>query len=101
MADDIRLDPDKLLKAIKNESKNANLGQLRVFLGMSAGVGKTYAMLREAQARLREGVDVVIGVVETHGRADTEAMQAHIPFIPKRRYPTATLRSRRWISTRF
>lgn len=85
MVDESRPDPDKILKAIEDARKNAHSGQLRVFLGMSAGVGKTYAMLREAQARLREGVDVIVGVVETHGRVETEAMLANIPVLPKKK----------------
>lgn len=82
---DDRPDPDKILKAIVDEREGSQLGQLRVFLGMSAGVGKTFAMLREAQARLREGMDVLAGVVETHGRAETEAMLVGIPVLPKKK----------------
>jgi two-component system sensor histidine kinase KdpD len=57
-------------------------GKLKVFLGMSAGVGKTYAMLREARVKLKEGCDIVIGLVETHGRPETEALLQGIPTIP-------------------
>lgn len=85
MADDRRPDPDEILQALEDERKSAHLGQLRVFLGMSAGVGKTYAMLREAQARVREGLDVLIGVVETHGRAETQAMLHGIPILERKK----------------
>src|SRR5471030_3325762 len=65
-----RPDPDTLL-ALANEKPR---GQLKVFFGACAGVGKTYAMLQEAQRLRATGLDVLIGVVETHGRAETEAM---------------------------
>ncbi len=59
-------------------------GQLKVFLGAAPGVGKTYAMLSAARELKRQGVDVVIGVVETHGRAETEAMLAGLELLPRR-----------------
>ena len=65
-----RPDPDALLAATKREGR----GELRVFLGMAPGVGKTYAMLTSAGRRKTEGVEVVVGVVETHGRKETEAL---------------------------
>lgn len=52
---------------------------------MSAGVGKTYAMLESARQRLAEGIDVVIGYIETHKRADTEALVGYLPIIPRQR----------------
>jgi len=51
-------------------------GRLKIFLGASPGVGKTYAMLQEAALRARQGIDVVVGLVETHGRTETEALMA-------------------------
>jgi two-component system sensor histidine kinase KdpD len=60
-------------------------GQLRIFFGMCPGVGKTYAMLQAAQQRRAEGVDVVVGLVETHGRAETEALLAGLAVLPRRR----------------
>lgn len=60
-------------------------GRLKVFLGAAPGVGKTYSMLEVAQARRREGVDVVVGIVETHGRAETEALLEGIEVIARRR----------------
>ena len=60
-------------------------GQLKIFFGMSPGVGKTFAMLRAAQQQSKEGVDLVVGIVETHGRAETEALLAGLPVIPRKR----------------
>ena len=74
MAEDIRPDPDALLAAIQKSEAATKRGKFKVFLGMAAGVGKTYAMLRAAQRAQREGVDVVVGYVETHGRKETEAL---------------------------
>lgn len=82
MGDDRRIDPDALLKSIHENEKAKYQAQLRVFLGMSAGVGKTYAMLKAAHQRLREGQDLVVGVVETHGRPETQALEAGLPHIP-------------------
>jgi two-component system sensor histidine kinase KdpD len=78
---DKRPDPDALLAGLEEERR----GKLTVFLGAAAGVGKTYAMLQVARERLAEGVDVVVGWVETHGRAETEALLKGLPVIPPRR----------------
>ena len=59
-------------------------GRLKIFLGAAPGVGKTYAMLLAAKSRLNDGVDVVAAVVETHGRAETQALLAGIEVIPRR-----------------
>jgi two-component system sensor histidine kinase KdpD len=67
------------------EENNRARGKLKVFLGMCAGVGKTYAMLREARVKLSEGCAIVIGLVETHGRPETEALLKDIPMIPRLR----------------
>src|ERR1700761_2993661 len=75
-----RPDPDALLAATKHEGR----GELRVFLGMAPGVGKTYAMLTSAARRKAEGVDVVIGVVETHGRRETEALTEDLETLPRK-----------------
>jgi two-component system, OmpR family, sensor histidine kinase KdpD len=76
-----RPSPDALLaKASKEESR---AGRLKVFLGAAPGVGKTYEMLQEARARLKEGKDVVVGVVETHGRKETEALLDGLEVIPR------------------
>ena len=77
-----RPDPDALLAATARPGR----GRLKVFLGMSPGVGKTYGMLRAARRRKAEGGDVVVGVVETHGRRDTQALlrKAGIQASPQR-----------------
>ncbi len=78
-----RPSPDALLaKASKEESR---AGRLKIFLGAAPGVGKTYEMLLEARARQKEGKDVVVGVVETHGRKETEALTEGLETIPRRR----------------
>ena len=73
--DDNRPDPDALIAAAAGEAR----GRLKVFLGAAPGVGKTWEMLVQARRRLAEGVDVVAGVIETHGRAETEALVAGLP----------------------
>jgi two-component system sensor histidine kinase KdpD len=85
MADDYRPDPDALLAAIQKTEAATKRGKLKVFLGMAAGVGKTYAMLRAAQRAQREGRDVVIGYVETHGRKETDDLVAGLTVIPRRK----------------
>lgn len=82
---DGRPDPDALLKLINSEVKNEASGKLRIFLGMSAGVGKTYAMLKAAHQKKIEGVDIVVGVVETHGRSDTAALIDGLELISKKK----------------
>lgn len=84
MIDDERPDPDELLKAVKAEESAPNRGRLRLFLGMSAGVGKTYAMLKAAHARQAEGRDVLVGVIETHGRCETAALLEGLKILPRR-----------------
>lgn len=79
-----RRDPDQLLAAIQAEEQQAGRGRLLVFLGYAAGVGKTYGMLQGARQRQAEGIDVVAGYVETHGRGETEALLAGLEMIPRR-----------------
>lgn len=76
-----RPDPDSLL-ALANEKPR---GQLKVFFGACAGVGKTYAMLQEAQRLRASGLDVVVGVVETHGRQETQALLPGLTVLPPKR----------------
>ncbi len=76
-----RPDPDRLLKNLQAEEKTR--GRLKIFLGYAAGVGKTYAMLEAAHQRKREGVDVVVGYVETHKRAETDAMLRDLEIVPR------------------
>ena len=78
---DQRPSPEALLEAADKEGR----GRLKIFLGAAPGVGKTYEMLQAAQAKRREGVDIVIGVVETHGRRETEALLAGLEVLPRRR----------------
>jgi two-component system sensor histidine kinase KdpD len=79
---DGRPSPDALLKEAARQA--AGRGKLKIFLGAAPGVGKTYEMLSSAQARQREGVDVVIGIVETHGRAETQALIDGLEVLPRR-----------------
>jgi two-component system sensor histidine kinase KdpD len=64
--------------------KKSRRGKFKVYIGMSAGVGKTYRMLQEAHALLKNGVDIQIGYIETHNREETHALLENIPFIPRR-----------------
>ncbi|MBP6428220.1 MAG: sensor protein KdpD, partial [Bacteroidia bacterium] len=59
-------------------------GKFKIYIGMSAGVGKTYRMLQEARALLQNGIDVKIGYVETHNRKETHELLAGLPLIPRR-----------------
>ncbi len=81
---DERPDPEKLLKAIKNEEQKSKRGRLKIFLGMAAGVGKTYAMLENAQRLRRLGVNVIIGTVNTHGRDETARLLEGLKIIPEK-----------------
>ncbi|HVX52386.1 MAG TPA: sensor histidine kinase KdpD [Chitinophagaceae bacterium] len=65
--------------------RQSRRGKFKIYIGMSAGVGKTYRMLQEAQTLLRNGIDVKVGYVETHGRKETEAMLEGLPVIPRRK----------------
>jgi len=92
LSDETRPDADLLLSAI-NKAENRQRGRLRIFFGMAAGVGKTYAMLRAAHRMKNEGVDVVVGFVETHGRRQTETMLTGLEVIPRAKiaYQNVTL----------
>ena len=72
-----------MLEAARREESRA--GKLRIFVGAAPGVGKTYAMLETARARRKDGYDVVVGVVETHGRKETEALLDGLEIVPRRR----------------
>ncbi len=84
MPDDRRPSPEDLLARAAAEREKARRGRLKLFFGASPGVGKTYAMLEAAHARRRAGTDVVVGCVETHGRADTEALARALERVPVR-----------------
>lgn len=83
--DEFRPDPDTLLAAIQKNEDRQQRGKLKIFFGMAAGVGKTYAMLENARRRRAEGVDVVVGYVETHNRPETEALLAGLEVIPRQK----------------
>jgi two-component system sensor histidine kinase KdpD len=78
-----RPDPDELLKQAKSEEEKR--GKLKIFLGYAAGVGKTYAMLEAAHQRKAQGLDVVVGYVETHQRAETEELVAGLEALPRKK----------------
>jgi two-component system, OmpR family, sensor histidine kinase KdpD len=82
-AADHRPSPEALLEVLKREEKSR--GRLKIFLGAAPGVGKTYEMLRTARSKVKEGADVVIGVVETHGRKETKALLRGLEIIPPRK----------------
>src|SRR3546814_18504443 len=75
-----RPSPDALLRQARREER----GRLKIFLGAAPGVGKTFAMLTEGAALQREGVDAVVAVAETHGRAETEALLDGMEVVPRR-----------------
>jgi two-component system sensor histidine kinase KdpD len=93
---DQRPDPDLLLAKVKQQELKARRGKLRIYFGSSAGVGKTYAMLVAARKLLSEGRTVLVGVVETHGRAETAALLEGLEVLPPKAivHLTWTLRSR-------
>src|SRR6201994_3716621 len=78
-----RPSPEALLEAARRE--NSAAGRLKIFVGAAPGVGKTYEMLQSAHARKKAGIDVVVGIVETHGRAETEALLQGLEVIPRKR----------------
>src|SRR3569833_4082133 len=80
---DHRPSPEALLEAFRREDSSA--GKLKIFVGAAPGVGKTYEMLTRAHAKVKAGVDVVVGFVETHGRAETEALVRGLEVIPRKR----------------
>src|SRR5271167_3198329 len=79
--DETRPSPEHFLDLIRQQQR----GRLKIYLGFAAGVGKTYEMLEEAHRIKRQNVDVVIGLVETHGRAETAALVEGLEQVPKRR----------------
>lgn len=81
MATDSRPSPEQFLSMLREQQR----GRLKVYLGFAPGVGKTYEMLQEGHRLRKQGVDVVIGIVETHGRADTAAMIGELEHMPRRK----------------
>ncbi|MFO0616298.1 MAG: sensor histidine kinase KdpD [Polyangiaceae bacterium] len=91
---DGRPDPEELLDRVKADEARVGQGALKIFFGAAPGVGKTFAMLESARRLEKEGVDVVVGCVETHGRAETAALVEGLEALPMRsvEYRGATLR---------
>ncbi|HKU07238.1 MAG TPA: sensor histidine kinase KdpD [Bradyrhizobium sp.] len=80
---DLRPSPEALLEAARRA--DTRTGKLKIFVGAAPGVGKTYEMLQSAHARVKAGADVVVGVVETHGRAETETLLKGLEVLPRKR----------------
>jgi two-component system, OmpR family, sensor histidine kinase KdpD len=78
-----RPSPEALLEAARRE--DSHVGQLKIFVGAAPGVGKTYEMLQNAQAKLKAGADIVVGIIETHGRPETEALLQGLEVLPRKR----------------
>src|SRR4051812_10524470 len=91
---DERPSPDALLARAQEQESKQRRGKLKVFFGMAAGVGKTYAMLEEARARAAEGLSVVVGYAEPHIRTETEALLLGMEILPYKlvEYRNATLK---------
>jgi two-component system sensor histidine kinase KdpD len=83
MSDAERPNPDEILARMKRQEAKSARGKLKIFFGMSPGVGKTYAMLEAARQKQAQGCEVVIGIVETHGRKETEALLEGMPIMPR------------------
>ena len=80
-ADQLQNKPEQFLDLIRRQQR----GRLKIYLGFAAGVGKTYQMLQEGNRLRRQGMNVVIGFVETHGRTETVAQLGDLPQIPRRK----------------
>ena len=91
-----RPSPEALLEAARRE--DGRVGKLKIFVGAAPGVGKTYEMLHP-RARQKDGDDVVVGIVETHGRKETEALLEGLEVIPRRRIEYKGQGSTKWTST--
>jgi len=79
---DQRPSPEKLLKQVQEEEQQAQRGKLKIYLGAAPGVGKTYMMLQDAIAKRNQGLDVVVGVVESHGRQEIIALLKNVDILP-------------------
>lgn len=78
-------DDEKNVEHFLNLIRQSRRGKFKIYIGMSAGVGKTFRMLQEAQTLMRNGVDVKIGYIETHGRAETHTLLEGLPIVPRRK----------------
>jgi two-component system, OmpR family, sensor histidine kinase KdpD len=83
MSEAERPNPDELLAQMKRAEAESGRGKLKIFFGMSPGVGKTYAMLQAARQKQAQGCEVVVGIVETHGRKETEALLEGMPIMER------------------
>ncbi|MDQ2918451.1 MAG: DUF4118 domain-containing protein, partial [Verrucomicrobiota bacterium] len=83
MSEADRPNPDQLLAQMKREEAASGRGKLKIFFGMAPGVGKTYAMLQAARQKQTAGCEVVVGIVETHGRKETEILLEGMPIMPR------------------
>ena len=81
---DERPNPEQLLKQVQSEEPDPRRARLKLFFGANAGVGKTYAMLEAARQRKKDGMDVVVGLVETHGRTETAALLEGLDILPRK-----------------
>ena len=81
---DQRPNPDELLERVQLDEQQARRGKLKIFFGASPGVGKTYAMLNEAQRLRAQGLDVVVGIIETHGRSETAVLLEGLEVLPRK-----------------
>ncbi|MCE1164026.1 MAG: sensor histidine kinase KdpD [Bacteroidetes bacterium] len=84
MEDESRPDPDELLRQINISERHHQKGKLKIYIGMCAGVGKTFSMLQDAAKAHGKGIDTLIGFVETHGRAETEFLLFYLPQLPRK-----------------
>ncbi len=87
---DERPDPDHLLASLRDEEEKSKRGKLKIFFGMCAGVGKTYTMLKTARSEKNKGSDILIGVIETHKRLETEELVEGFEIIPRKTYEYKT-----------
>ena len=79
------MDKEQTVQHFLNLIKNSRRGKFKIYIGMSAGVGKSFRMLQEAHALLRNGIDVKVGLIETHNRKETHDLLAGLPVIPRRK----------------
>src|SRR5262245_41956417 len=82
--EDTRPSPEAMLKLANAEALTAELGKLRIYLGYTAGVGKTYAMLESGRKRKADGKDIVVGYAESHGRPETDILLEGMEVMPRR-----------------
>ena len=80
-----RPDPEKILQTVQDEERKERQGKLKIYLGAAPGVGKTYQMLRDAFAERNKGLDVVIGIVESHGREEINHMMKDFEILPRQK----------------